>query len=376
MKLETLVVHAGRGIEPGSHAVTPSITPATTFERAADGGYPGGHLYSRVSNPNRSALEDSLAQLEGGGTALAFASGVAAIAGLLMALEPGAHVILPDDLYDGTRRLVDEILARWGLSAAYVDQTVSEAVRAAITPATRLIYLETPSNPRLRVSDIAALAALAHEAGALCAVDNTWATPILQRPLALGADAVIHSTTKYIGGHSDVLGGALVLRDGPDSPLAQRVRSVQVLAGAVPSPFDCWLLLRSLPTLPLRVRAQSAGAARIAAWLAEQPGVEAVHYPGLPSHPGHAVAARQMTGGFGGMLSFEVHGGAEPARAVANRCRLFIQATSLGGVESLIEHRQSVEGPNTRAPAGLLRLSVGLEHVDDLIADLAQALRD
>ena len=311
MNLETLVVHAGRGIEPGSHAVTPSITLATTFERAPDGGYPGGHLYSRVSNPNRSALEDALAQLEGGGTALAFASGVAAISSLLMGLEPGAHVLLPDDLYDGTRRLVDEVMTRWGLTASYVAQTDVEAVRVALTPATRLIYLETPSNPRLMVSDIAVLAALAHEAGALCAVDNTWATAVLQRPLELGTDIVIHSTTKYIGGHSDVLGGALVLRDGPDSPLAARLRSIQVLAGAVPSPFDCWLLLRSLPTLPLRVRAQSASAARIAAWLSQQPRVEVVHYPGLASHPGHAVAARQMIGGFGGMLSFEVRGGAE-----------------------------------------------------------------
>jgi cystathionine gamma-synthase len=374
MHLETLVTHAGRTIEPGTGAVTPSITLSTTFERNAEGGYTSGYEYTRMGNPNRDALESALAQLEGGGAALAFASGMAAITGLLMALDTGAHVVMPDDLYTGTRHVLGEVMARWGLTASFVDQRDPAAVRAALTPATRLVYLETPSNPRLMISDIAALADIAHAAGALCAVDNTWATPVLQRPLALGADVVIHATTKYIGGHSDVLGGALVLRDAPGSPFETRVRTLQVLGGAVPSPFDCWLLLRSLPTLPLRVRQQSASAAQIAEFLADHPRVQAVHYPGLGAHPGHAVAARQMTGGFGGMLSFEVEGGAAQALAVANRVHLFTQATSLGGIESLIEHRQSMEGAGTRAPAGLLRVSVGLEHRDDLIADLARAL--
>jgi cystathionine gamma-synthase len=374
MHLETLVTHAGRTIEPGTGAVTPSITLSTTFERNAEGGYTSGYEYTRMGNPNRDALESALAQLEGGGAALAFASGMAAITGLLMALDTGAHVVMPDDLYTGTRHVLGEVMARWGLTATFVDQRDPAAVRAALTPATRLVYLETPSNPRLMISDIAALADIAHAAGALCAVDNTWATPVLQRPLALGADVVIHATTKYIGGHSDVLGGALVLRDAPGSPFETRVRTLQVLGGAVPSPFDCWLLLRSLPTLPLRVRQQSASAAQIAEFLADHPRVQAVHYPGLGAHPGHAVAARQMTGGFGGMLSFEVEGGAAQALAVANRVHLFTQATSLGGIESLIEHRQSMEGAGTRAPAGLLRVSVGLEHRDDLIADLARAL--
>ena len=288
---------------------------------------------------------------------------------------PGAHVILPEDLYDGTRKLADGLFERWGLTFTTVRVMTAETVQAALTPATGLVYLETPSNPSLLVTDIAPLAELAHAHGALCAVDNTWATPILQNPLVLGADFAIHATTKYIGGHSDVLGGALILSDRVAPALAQRLRDIQVQAGAVPSPFDCWLLLRSLPTLPLRVRAQSATAARIAEWLQAHPRVTQVHYPGLTRHPGHAIAARQMHGGFGGMLSFEVEGGAAPARAVANRVRLILQATSLGGVESLIEHRQSVEGPNTRAPEGLLRLSVGLEHPDDLIADLEHALQ-
>lgn len=373
MNIETLAAHAGREIERNTGALTPSITLATTFERGEDGNYTGGYKYTRMANPNRNALESALAQLEGGGTGLAFASGMAAITSLLMALETGARVIMPDDLYAGTRQLIGEVMARWGLIASFVDQRDLAAVRAAITPQTRLIYLETPSNPRLMISDIAALAGIAHAAGAWCAVDNTWATPVLQRPLRLGADIVIHSTTKYIGGHSDVLGGALILRDAPESPLAARLRSLQILGGAVPSPFDCWLLLRSLPTLPLRVRAQSDSAARIASFLDDHPRVQVVHYPGLGDHSDYALASRQMIGGFGGMLSFEMSGAAQ-ALAVANRVRLFTQATSLGGIESLIEHRQSMEGAGTRAPAGLLRVSVGLEHVDDLITDLAQAL--
>jgi cystathionine gamma-synthase len=244
-------------------------------------------------------------------------------------------------------------------------------VRAALRPSTRLVWLETPSNPLLKVADIAAMAAIAHEAGALCAVDNTWATPILQRPLELGADLALHATTKYLGGHSDVLGGAVVARAA--SPFFERVRFIQGNGGAVPSPFDCWLVLRGIQTLAYRVRAHAEHAGQVARFLAAHPAIERVHYPGLASHPGHAVAARQMRA-FGGMLSIEVRGGAEAAMAMAARVKIFTRATSLGGIESLIEHRASVEGPESRTPPGLLRISVGLEHPDDLIADLDQAL--
>lgn len=372
MKLETLAVHAGRSVEAGTGAVTPSITLSTTFERAEDGSFPH-HVYTRSGNPNRDALEAALAALEGGSAALAFASGQAAAAAVFQSLTAGDHVLMPDDLYHGVRHLTRQVMARLGLAADFVDLSDLSRVAAALRPETRLVWIETPSNPSLKIADIAAVARLAREAGALTVVDNTWATPILQRPLALGADIVMHSTTKYIGGHSDVLGGCLVVRQDADAGLVERLRAAQNLAGGVPSPFDCWLLLRSLPTLPYRVRAQSESAAKVAAFLASHPAIERVNYPGLTSHPGHEVAARQMNG-FGGMLSIQVRGGQAEAMGVAARVRLFIRATSLGGVESLIEHRASVEGADTPTPPNLLRLSVGLEHSDDLIADLTQAL--
>ena len=371
MKIETLAVHAGREVEPGTGAVTPSIALSTTFERAPDGSFPA-HVYTRTGNPNRDRLESALAALEGGAAALAFASGQAATAALLHTLAPGDHILMPDDLYHGTRHLAQQVMARWGLACDVVDMTDSAALAAACRPNTRLIWLETPSNPRLKISDIRAVAALARERGILLIVDNTWATPILQQPLTLGADAVMHSTTKYIGGHSDVLGGCVVVREGRDD-LVAALRQQQALVGGVPSPFDCWLLSRSIPTLPWRVRAQSEHAARVAAFLAGHPRVGIVHYPGLASHPAHDIAAGQMRM-FGAMVSFQVRGGAAEALAVAARTRLFTQATSLGGVESLIEHRASVEGPGTPTPQNLLRLSVGLEHSDDLVDDLAQAL--
>ena len=372
MKLETLAVHAGRSVEAGTGAVTPSITLSTTFERAEDGSFPH-HVYTRSGNPNRDALESALAALEGGSAALAFASGQAAAAAVFQSLTAGDHVLMPDDLYHGVRHLTRRVMARLGLAADFVDLSDLSRVAAALRPETRLVWIETPSNPSLKIADIAAVARLAREAGALTVVDNTWATPILQRPLALGADIVMHSTTKYIGGHSDVLGGCLVVRQDADAGLVERLRAAQNLAGGVPSPFDCWLLLRSLPTLPYRVRAQSESAAKVAAFLASHPAIERVNYPGLTSHPGHEVAARQMNG-FGGMLSIQMRGGQPEAMGVAARVRLFIRATSLGGVESLIEHRASVEGADTPTPPNLLRLSVGLEHSDDLIADLTQAL--
>jgi cystathionine gamma-synthase len=370
MHFETLAVHAGRSVEPNTGAVTPSITLSTTFERAEDGSYPGGHIYTRSSNPNRDALETALTALEGGTSALAFASGQAAVSAVLQTLAPGDHAIFPDDLYHGTRNLVRQVMARWGLHADFVDMRDAANVANALRPETRLVWVETPSNPRLKIVDVRRVAVLAHEAGALCAVDNTWATPIWQRPLELGADIAMHSTTKYLGGHSDVLGGALILRD---AALETPLRAIQSLGGAVPSPFDCWLLLRSLPTLAVRVRQQTENAGKIAAFLSQHPRVETVHYPGLPTHQGHEIAAQQM-GGFGGMLSFQVKGGQAVAMAVAARLKIFIRATSLGGVESLIEHRASVEGADTPTPQNLLRASIGLEHVDDLIEDLAQAL--
>ncbi len=369
--VETLAVHAGRRHDDPTGAVMPPIQLSTTFERNADGSYPTQYVYTRSENPNRRALEETLAALEGGAAALAFGSGMAAIAALLQALAPGDHVIIPDDVYFGAGRLVREVLGQWGLQFSVVDMTDLAAVRSAMRPTTRLVWVETPSNPLLKITDIDAVAELAHAAGALLAVDNTWPSPLGQRPFAHGADVVMHATTKYLGGHSDLLGGALILR--APGPLYDRIRTVQTLGGAVPSPFDCWLLLRSIRTLPYRVRAHSANAQQVVEFLTGHPAVAVVHYPGLPTHPGHAIAARQMQL-FGGMLSIQVHGGAAAAMAVAGHVKLFTRATSLGGIESLIEHRASVEGPHTTTPPDLLRISIGLEHPDDLIADLAAAL--
>ena len=372
MRIETLAVHAGHDVDPSTAAVTPPIHLSTTFAREADGSYRSGFLYSRYSNPNRASLEQCLAQLEGGTLAAAFSSGSAATMTLLQALGPLAHVIIPDDAYFGTIKLARDVFGPWGLDLSIVDMTDLTAVERAVQSNTRLIWVETPSNPLLRVIDIAAIVDIAHRAEAMCAVDNTWGTPVLQRPLARGADIVMHATTKYLGGHSDVLGGALIARD--DSELFQRVISIQMSGGSVPSPFDCWLTMRGIRTLPLRVNAQSATALALAQFLEQHPQVEAVHYPGLPSHPPHEVACRQMTR-FGGMMSVQVGGDRHESIAIAGRLKLFTQATSLGGTESLIEHRASVEGPATRAPENLLRISVGLEHIEDLKEDFDDALR-
>lgn len=371
MHIRTRAIHASHAVDAATGAIAPPISLSTTFERQADGTFPSGYVYSRSENPNRSALESALAALEGGATAFAFGSGMAAVDALLRTLPQGAHVLLPNDLYHGVRHLAKHFYAASGMEIAFVDMRSLDAVRAALRPNTRLVWAETPSNPALNIVDIAGIAQLAHDAGALLGVDNTWATPVLQSPLALGADVAMHSTTKYIGGHSDVLGGALILRES--GPLAEQIQSVQQLAGAVPSPFDCWLLVRSLATLPLRVAAQTETAGALAAFLFEHPAVERVLYPGLASHPGHAVAAQQMRG-YGGMLSFQVRGGQPEAFAVAGRLTLITRATSLGGVESLIEHRRSIEGDDSPTPENLLRLSVGLEDEADLIDDLTQAL--
>jgi cystathionine gamma-synthase len=371
MRFETRAVHAGGGADPATGAVTAPIYLSTTFERAPDGSFPQGYIYARSGNPNRAALERALTSLEGGAAAAAFASGSAATAANFQALALGDHVVAPLDAYYGTGTLLREVFAPWGLTSTFVDMTDAAAVEAALRPETALVWVETPSNPLLKVTDITRIATLAHAAGARCVVDNTWASPVLQRPLELGADVVMHATTKYLGGHTDVLGGAVIAREA--DAFFERVRLIQTAGGGVPSPFECWLVLRGLKTLPLRVRAQSESAGQIASYLSTHPNVRAVHYPGLEWHPGHGVAKRQMEG-FGGMLSFQVKGGEPAAMAVAARVELFTRATSLGGPESLIEHRASIEGPGSGTPDDLLRVSVGLEHPDDLIEDLGRAL--
>jgi len=372
MKFETLAIHAGRAPDPSTGAVREPIHLSTTFERDPDGAYPRGYFYGRSGNPNRAALEQAIAALEGGDEAVAFASGAAATLAVFSLAAGGGRILCSADCYHGTARQLREILPRWGTSVEFVETTDLEAVERALAPGAALLWVETPSNPLLRVSDLGALAGLARAHGTLLGCDNTFASPVLQRPLALGADLVMHSTTKFLGGHSDVLGGVVVVREA--GAVFERLREFQSVGGGVPAPFDCWLLLRSLATLPLRVRAQSAGALAVARFLEAHPRVERVHYPGLPNHPGHALAARQMSGGFGAVVSVQVRGGAAEALAVAARARLFTRATSLGGVESLIEHRASMEGPLTQTPANLLRLAVGLEHPDDLLADLDQSL--
>ena len=372
MKIETLAVHAGRTPDPATGAVREPIQLSTTFERDADGGYPHGHNYSRTSNPNRDSLERAIAALEGGTDAFAFGSGSAATLAAFSLATPGGRIVCSEDCYHGTAKQLRDVLPKWGVSAEFVDTTDVAAVSRALDTPTSMLWIETPSNPLLRVSDIAALAALARERGALLACDNTFASPILQRPFELGADLVMHSTTKYLGGHSDVLGGALVVNGS--GPLRDRLRDFQGTTGGVPSPFDCWLVLRSLATLPLRVRAQAASALVIAQFLEADRRVERVYYAGLAAHPGHALAARQMRDGFGAVMSILVPGGAAEAMRVAGRTTIFTRATSLGGVESLIEHRASVEGPHSRTPQNLLRMSIGLEATTDLIADLDAAL--
>jgi len=371
MNPETIAIHGAHGPDAATGAVAPPIHLSTNFERAADGSLPHGFIYARDANPNRASLERVLAALEGGSAAAAFSSGQAATMAVLQALAPGDHVVLPASVYYGTRKLMEQVFARWGLTMTSADMRDPDAVASALRPETRLVWVETPSNPLLAVTDIARVAELAHAAGARCAVDNTWATPVAQQPLALGADVVMHSTTKYLGGHGDVMGGALVARD--DDEFFQRIRTVQTAGGAIAAPFDSWLVVRGIKTLPHRLRAHSANAMTVARMLETHPAVEAVHYPGLPSHEGHAVAARQMSM-FGGMLSVQVRGGRDEALAVASRVRLVTRATSLGGPESLIEHRASVEAPGSGTPENLLRLSIGLEHPDDLVADLDQAL--
>ena len=371
MNIETLAVHAAHTIDPVTGAIAAPIHLSTTFEREIDGTYPHGYMYTRNGNPNRDALERGVAALEDGAAAAAFASGSAATAAIFQSLSPGDHVVAQADAYYGTTRLLRDLFLRWGLEAAFVDMSDLAAVQKALQPKTKLVWIETPSNPLLKIVDIAAVTKLVHQTGALTVCDNTWA-PIIQQPLALGADMVMHSTTKYFGGHCDVMGGIIVTK--VEDEFFERVRVAQVSGGAVPSAFDCWLVLRGMRTLPWRMRAHSGNAMKVAAYLNDHPRIRTTYYPGLTNHFGHDIAARQMTA-FGGMLSFEIRGNRESAFAFVSNLKLFTRATSLGGVESLIEHRASIEGPGTSAPEGLLRVSIGLEHSDDLIDDFARVLR-
>lgn len=367
---ETLAIHGTtRRHETGD--IMPPIHLSTTFERAEDGSYPGGYDYIRSGSPNRDELEDCLRQLEGGAVAVATPSGMAATHAVFSALDPGDRVLIPLDTYFGTKTLLGAHFERWGLTVESVDMSSPAAIESALAEPARLLWLETPSNPCINITDLHHAISAAHDRGALVVCDNTWATPVLQRPLELGADAVVHSTTKYMAGHSDTMGGAVIFRE--ESEITERVREAQTEAGLTPSPFDCWLVRRGLYTLACRVRTHCENARRLAELLESQPGVERVHYPGLPSDPGHAAAAKQMAD-FGGMLSFVVEGGRERAFQVANRLTLARRATSLGGPETLIEHRASIEGAATQAPEGLLRVSVGLEHPVDLLEDFARAL--
>lgn len=371
----TRAIHAGQDPDPTTGAVTVPIYQTSTFVQPEVGVH-RGYEYARTGNPTRTAYEAAVAALEGGAWGLAFASGMGATSTVLYLLSAGDHVVAADDLYGGTFRLFDKVLRRYGIAFTYVDMSDPARVAAALRPATRLVWVETPTNPLLKIVDIAAVAEIAHAGGARVAVDNTFASPYLQQPLALGADLVVHSATKYLGGHSDVVGGVVV---GNDAALGEQLRFLQNAAGIVPGPFDSWLVLRGLKTLALRMRQHSENGLAIARWLAGHPRVERVAYPGLPDHPHHAVAARQMPRGYGGMVSFTLRGGEPEARAVVARTRLFALAESLGGVESLIElpaamTHASVAGSALEVPSSLVRLSVGIEDLDDLVADLAQAL--
>ncbi|MFB7746641.1 cystathionine gamma-synthase [Streptomyces sp. NPDC056132] len=373
---ETIAIHAGNTADPLTGAVVPPIYQVSTYKQDGVGGLRGGYEYSRSANPTRTALEENLAALEGGRRGLAFASGLAAEDCLLRTLlAPGDHVVIPNDAYGGTFRLFAKVVSRWGVEWSVADTSDPASVRAAITPRTKVVWVETPSNPLLGITDIAAVAEVASTAGAKLVVDNTFASPYLQQPLSLGADVVVHSLTKYMGGHSDVVGGALVTNS---AEIGEELAYHQNAMGAVAGPFDSWLVLRGIKTLPVRMDRHSENAGKVAEMLTRHAKVTQVLYPGLPEHPGHDIAAKQMRA-FGGMVSFRVEGGEQAAVDVCNRTELFTLGESLGGVESLIEHpgrmtHASVAGSALEVPADLVRVSVGIENADDLLADLQQAL--
>lgn len=376
-RFETLAIHAGQESDPLTGDVMPAIHMSTTFQQDGIGGLRSGYEYARAANPTRDALQRQLAALEGGGVAYSFASGLAAEDAVLRAtLRPGSRIVMGDDVYGGTHRLANRVHVPWGVTLETVDLGDLDAARAAIRPGeTDVVWIESPSNPLMKITDIRAVTGLAHAAGAVAVVDNTFATPYLQRPLALGADVVVHSTTKYLGGHSDVLGGAAVL---PAGELAERIGFLQFATGAVASPMDAWLTMRGIKTLAVRMDRHSASAQTLAERLTGHPAVERVLYPGLPDHPGHDIAAGQMLR-FGGMLSLRIRGGEAAARRFAETTRLFALAESLGGVESLVNHpaemtHASVRGTELEVPGDIVRLSVGLESVDDLLDDVTRAL--
>lgn len=371
---ETLAIQATEPVNDETGSVANAIYPSTTFRREDDGSYASGFVYSRKHNPNRQLLESTLAKIENGSRAFAFASGMAAINTVLQTFQAGDHVIVPDDAYYELRRTLGELFVNWNLAHTQVDMTDLVALQSAVRENTRLIWVESPSNPLLKVSDINKISNIAHQAGALCVVDNTWCTPVLQRPLDLGADAVMYSTTKYFGGHSDSLSGALVVGKKTPEEFVAKIANVQNLSGAVPSAFDSWLITRGVKTMKLRMMQQAKNAQALAHFLSQHPLVNTVHFPDLPSHPQHLVAKKQTPFGSGAMLSVEIGEGQQQAMAVIAQLQLFTAATSLGGVESLVEHRRSVEGSASTTPHNLIRISVGIEHIDDLIADWQQAL--
>ncbi len=372
MDRNTRIIHENNVKDPSRGVVSPLVL-ATSFERGDDGiSLPGGYLYSRYDNPNRHTLESKLNMMENGAACISFASGLAAATAVFQSLRSGDHILLPDDCYFSVKTIVNKLFAGFNLSCTVVDMSDIKAVEASIQSNTKVIWIETPSNPMLKIADIAALVALAKKHQCFTVTDNTWATPYHTQPIDFGIDIVLHSTTKYMGGHSDILGGALIFREMDER--YEFIRAHQQYGGAVPSPFDCWLLCRSLQTFYARMPLHNENAMQLAQYLSQHAAIQEVLYPGLASHPQHALASKQMKNGFGGMLSVRLKAGKDAALQLATSLKLFAHATSLGGVESLIEHRQSTEGPDTKTPDDLLRISVGIEAVADLIADFEQAL--
>lgn len=373
-KIETIAIHGSmktRSLE--NDTIVPGIEVSTIYEHRNGGYQEGDDKYIRLSNPNRDQLENVIMELEEGDSCAVFSSGMAAISSVFQAIESGAHVLVANDVYFGTRKLMWEFAEKWNLEVDFIDMTDLDLVGSSLKKNTKLLWLETPSNPRLLITDVKAISKLAKEKGALVAVDNTWPTPYNMRPLELGADVSVHSTTKYLGGHSDILGGAVITKNNEE--LFERIRLVQRVQGAVPSPRDSWLMSRSIRSFPYRMRAHNENARKVADFLSKHPKVQTIYYPGLESHPGHEIAKAQMDD-FGGMISFLVEGGAKEAIKIVSRSKMIKAATSLGGIESIWEHRKSSEGDESPTPDNLIRLSVGLEHPDDIIEDLEQALDD
>jgi len=370
-QFETLAIKSTENTFINSDPVSTPIYLSSTYKRNEDGSYNNDFIYSRNGNPNRNIVETSIAALEGANYGFAFASGIGAISAVFQLLKAGDHIILPDDVYYAVNKLIEDVLKRWNLTYSMIDMSNIEAVENAIQQNTQLIWLESPSNPQLKISDIKSISKIAKKNNILTVVDNTWLTPVFQSPMKLGADIVVHSSTKYFGGHSDVLGGCVVLND---SKLADGLKAIQRLSGAVPSPFDCWLIGRGIQTLHLRITKQTKNAFKLAKYLESHPKVLQVLYPGLKSHPQHKLAKKQQNKGYGAMVSILLNMTEEETYNISTKLKLFTSATSLGGVESLVEHRKSVEGPDSLTPNNLIRISVGIEHIDDLIADWEQVL--